>query len=112
MTFQEKIDEYNKLLDLKNNLGMPMKQQDLELFKFNELFAEIVTVKKLLGEKGYSAVPPIHPIQGKLEDVLKLLDEYHNTKSLQPLCMPKLYENILYFMAGILTYNLFSWILR
>ena len=89
-----------------------MNQEQLELYKYNELFSNIVTVKKLLGEKGYSSVPPIHPIQAKLEDMLKQLDEYHNTKTSQPSCMPKLYENILYFMAGILTYNLFTWILR
>lgn len=89
-----------------------MNQEQLELYKYNELFSNIVTVKKLLGEKGYSSVPPIHPIQAKLEDVLKLLDEYHATKESDTSAMPKLYENILYFMAGLLTFNLFTWLLR
>lgn len=92
-------------------IGLSMNQEQLELYKYNELFSNIVTVKKLLGEKGYSSVPPIHPIQAKLEDVLKLLDEYHNIHPCEDTIFKRGYENILFFIAGVLVCNLFTWLL-
>jgi len=97
-----------------------MKQQDLELFKFNELFAEIVTVKKMLNDLNIHAINPRHPVQAKLECVLKMLDDYHNLRSDNKdtkFLYEKLYDYIIFIVVGCcfvlamsVFYHLFMWI--
>ncbi len=98
-----------------------MKQQDLELFKFNELFAEIVTVKKMLNDLNIHAINPRHPVQAKLECVLKMLSEYQDcreaTKDTKFVC-DKIYDYTMFIIIGIafvlamaVFYHLFMWLI-